>query len=128
MAPPKRIIPSTITSAAPPISMPRCSRADIAPEPENFSAAFFAVTASVASAETVIAVPTAMAKTDSTPPATSPFSIAKVSTISAPEQGRSPTAATAAQADRQFIGPANIFGFTRSAACGTRWIRRRLHG
>ena len=56
------------------------------------------MTAIVASAETVIAVPTAMAKTDSTPPTHSPLRKAKVSTISAPEQGRRPTAATADQA------------------------------
>jgi hypothetical protein len=57
-----------------------------------------AAVAAKASTETVIAVPSAMANTDSTPPAQSPFRKAKESTISAPEQGRRPTAATADQA------------------------------
>ena len=71
------------------------------PSPANATAQFLAVTAMVASTETVIAVPTAIASTDRMPPAHRPLRKAKLSTISAPEQGRMPTAATADHAVRQ---------------------------
>ena len=63
--------------------------------PDKATAQFFAVTARVASTETVIAVPIDMAITDRMPPSQRLFRKAKVSTISAPEQGRMPTAAMA---------------------------------
>src|SRR5690606_397447 len=72
-----------------------------APPPERATAQFFAETASVASSDTVIAVPSAIAKTETIPPSQSALRKEKVSTISAPEQGRMPTAATADQALRQ---------------------------
>ena len=53
-----------------------------------------------ASAETVIAVPRDMAKTESTPPRRSPFNSENDSTRSEPEHGRKPTAMTADQASR----------------------------
>ena len=53
-----------------------------------------------ASAETVIAVPRDMAKTESTPPRRSPFNSENDSTRSEPEHGRKPTAITADQASR----------------------------
>ena len=69
------------------------------------------MTASVASVETVIAVPSAIASTDRMPPTQRPFRKAKVSTISAPEQGRRPTAATADQAVFQLKrSPASMAG------------------
>ena len=68
------------------------------PSPAMTTAQFFAVTARIASADTVIAVPSAIANTDITPPSQRPFRKAKVSTMRAPEQGRRPTAATADQA------------------------------
>ena len=55
----------------------------------------------IASTDTVIAVPIAMAKTEAMPPRSSPFSNAKVSTISAPEQGRMPIARIAEPAPFQ---------------------------
>ena len=71
------------------------------PSPAITTAQFFAVTASVASTETVIAVPSAMPSTERMPASHKPFSKAKESTISAPEQGLMPTAATADHAVRQ---------------------------
>lgn len=59
---------------------------------------FLAVTANVANVATVIAVPRAIANTDMMPPKYSPLRMAKVRTINAPEQGRSPTASTADEA------------------------------
>lgn len=71
------------------------------PSPAIRTAQFLAVTASVASTETVIAVPSAMPSTDRMPASHKPLSKANESTISAPEQGLMPTAATADQAVRQ---------------------------
>lgn len=68
--------------------------------PARRTAAPLAMTASVARAETVIAVPSAMAKAETMPAIQRPFSIEKVSTMRAPEQGLSPTATTALQASR----------------------------
>src|SRR5690606_35713668 len=68
------------------------------PPPASATAQSFAVTASVASIATVMAVPSAMARTDRTPPSQRPLRKAKDRTINAPEQGRIPTAVTAAQA------------------------------
>ena len=63
--------------------------------PDSAIAQFLAVTASVARIETVMAVPMDMAMTESMPPSHRLFRNAKVSTMSAPEQGRMPTAAMA---------------------------------
>ena len=61
----------------------------------------FLFQASVYLAAAVIAVPIDMARTETMPPSHNPLRKAKVRTISAPEQGRSPTAATAVHAVRQ---------------------------
>ena len=77
---------------------------------EKRMAAFFAVTASVARIETVIAVPMAMANTDNTPPKKRPFNSANDKTIMAPEQGRMPTARTADHACFKETVPDSVFG------------------
>ena len=68
--------------------------------PASRTAAPLAMTASVANADTVIAVPSAIAKAETIPAIQSPFNIENVSTMRAPEQGLSPTATTALQASR----------------------------
>ena len=60
--------PTRKTKAAPPISTSRGCGCPCGRRRRNTTAQFLAVTASVASAETVIAVPSAMASTDSMPP------------------------------------------------------------
>ena len=55
-----------------------------------------APTAMVATAATVMAVPSPMTKVEATPIQNSPCASANTSTMMAPEQGRSPTATMAA--------------------------------
>ena len=78
--------------------MPAWMRLPTRPSPPMATAQFFAITASVARTETVIAVPSAMAKTETMPLTHSPFRKAKERTTSAPVHGRKPTATIAAQA------------------------------
>ena len=73
-----------------------------------------APTASVAIAATVIAVPSPITKVEATPIQNSPCASANTSTMIAPEQGRKPTATTAASPRRSQCWPVSSLG---SGAC-----------
>ncbi|MNE85840.1 hypothetical protein D3C80_1828820 [compost metagenome] len=62
------------------------------PGPAKRTASPLAETAMMASSDTVMAVPSDMASTESTPPRKIPFKSAKLMTMMAPEHGRRPTA------------------------------------
>ena len=69
-----------------------------------------AATASVATAATVMAVPSPITKVEATPIQNSPCASANTSTMIAPEQGRKPTATMAVSPRRSQCGPFSSCG------------------
>ena len=99
------ISPAAPTSIARIISMPSPDRAVAM----RF-ATFLAPTATVAIAATVIAVPNPISSVAPMPVQNKSCASAKISTMIAPEQGRSPTAITADRPRRQPPAPASSAG------------------
>src|SRR5262245_46757800 len=105
--PTKNAAPMTSTSAAAPTPAASCTRPPHFDErpPAMRSAKPRNPTADAASADTVMAVPTAIAKVENTPAHQSPWLMAKKKTRIAPVQGRMPTAKAMANARFQDHSP-----------------------
>ena len=93
--------------APPMVQVVQTALAQVLFAPPSLSASSREPSASVASAATVIAVPSAMAKVAATPAQKRPWVTAKTSTRMAPVQGLMPTENTTAMTLRQENGPAS---------------------